>query len=191
MGLSMFLWKAPVVGDPRAAEALLGPFYQREDDSAFEASGDIARFAAELRRRFPDDPSLDPPDESSPWAEVPFRQSERVLVLALRPGAGDEILDAIADLAWEHKLVLYDPQGPWLFPPDDLADPEAEPEAPPGPGDWVRFALFTLGSVGMLALGRRLSVPVLDKVLTAFGGFLTAVSLFILVMYLVTRKRAR
>ncbi|HEX8621707.1 MAG TPA: hypothetical protein VF718_07015 [Allosphingosinicella sp.] len=43
----------------------------------------------------------------------------------------------------------------------------------------------------MLALGQRLTVPVLDKVLTAFGGFLTAVSLFILVMYLLDRKRAR
>lgn len=185
----MILWKAPVVGDPRAAEALLEPFYEREDDSGFEASGDIKRFADELRRQFPDDPSRDPSDEISRWDERPFHQSERLLCLTLRPGAGDEIIDAIADLAWEHGLVLYDPQGPWLFPPDDLAESEVEPEAPPGPADWARFSLFTLGSVGMLALGQRLTVPVLDEVLTAFGGFLTAVSLFILVMYLANRKR--
>ena len=185
--MSLILWKAPVVGDPEAAEALLEAFYERGDDSAFEASEDIARCADELRRRFPDDPSPDPPDESSPWAERPFHQSERLLCLTLRPDPGDEILDCIADLAYQHGLVLYDPQGPYLFPSDGLA----EPEAPPGPADWVRFALFTLGSVAMLALGQRLAVPVLDKVLTAFGGFLTAVSIFILIMYLVNRKRAR
>lgn len=177
----MILWKAPMAADPRQAEALLKPWFDRGDDSAFEASEDIQRCAEELRRRFPDRPE----SKSSPWAELPFRQSPRLLSLSLRRDAGDDVLDAIADLAWEHGLVLYDPQGPYLFPPDDFA----EPEAPPGPADWARFALFGLGSTGMLALGQWLTVPVLDAVLTAFGGFLTAVFVFILVMYLARPRR--
>ena len=104
MSMSMILWKAPVVGDPRAAEVLLEPFYERGDDSGFEASGEIKRCADELRRRFSDDPSPGPPDESSPWAERPFHQSERLLFLTPRPSAGDEVLDAVADLAYEHGL---------------------------------------------------------------------------------------
>jgi hypothetical protein len=179
----MILWKAPLVDGPEQAETLLEPWHERGDDSAFEASEDIKLCADELRRLFPKKPG----DEGSPWAELPFGQSTRLLSLNLRDGAGDEVLDAIADLAWEHRLVLYDPQGPYLFPPDDFA----EPEAPPRAADWVRFALFGLASVGMLALGQSLTVPVLDSVLTAFGGFLTAVFLFILVMFLIGRARRR
>lgn len=177
----MILWKAPAVDNPEQAETLLRPWFNRGDESAFEASEDIERFADDLRRRFPEKAE----DPGSPWAEPPFRQSRRLLSLSLREDAGDDVLDAIADLAWDHGLVLYDPQGPYLFPPDEFA----EPEAPPGPADWARFALFGFGSVGMLALGQRLTVPVLDSVLTAFGGFLTAVYLFILVMYIARGER--
>ncbi len=183
MSISLILWKAPLVDDPEEAEALLEPWYERGDDSAFEASEDVKRCADELRRHFPEKPG----DESSPWAELPFGGSRRLLLLSLRRNAGDDVRDAIADLAYDHGLVLYDPQGPYLFPPDDWA----EPEAPPRPADWVRFTLFGLGSVGMLALGQWLTVPVLDVILTAFGGFLTALFLFILVMFLIGRGRSR
>lgn len=179
----MILWKAPVVGDPEQAEALLRPWFERGDDSAFEASEDLKRCSDELHRLFPGNPG----DEGSPWAELPIGRSGRLLSLALRPDAGDEVLDAVADLAWERGLVLYDPQGPYLFPPDEFA----EPEAPPGTADWVRFTLFALGSAGMLALGQWLTIPVLDSVMTAFGGFLTAVALFILVMFLAGQARRR
>lgn len=181
--MRMILWKSPLVDDPEQAEALLKPWHDRGDESAFEASDDIKRCSDELRRLFPGKPG----EEASPWVELPDGESRRLLSLTLREDAGEDVLDDIADLAFEHGLVLYDPQGPYLFPPDDFA----EPEAPPGPADWVRFTLFALGSVGMLALGQRLTVPVLDKVLTAFGGFLTAVALFILVMFLVNQARTR
>lgn len=187
MTIDLILWKGPVVREPDEAEALLRPFYERDDDSGFESSEDIARCADELRRRFPDDPSLVPPEGDSPWAELPFHQSDRLLFLTLRGSAADEAFDAIADLADKHLLVLYDPQGPDIVLPDDLL----EPEEPPGPADWARFALFALASVGMLALGQCLTVPVLDSVLTAFGGFLTALVVFILVMFLAGRVRRR
>ena len=185
--MNLILWKGPIVREPEEAEALLKPFYDRDDDSAFEPSEDIRRCADELRRRFPDDPSPDPPDEGSPWAELPFHQSDRLLFLTLRWSAGDDVLDSIAELADKHLLVLYDPQGPDILLPEYLV----EPEPPPGPADWVRFTLFALGSVGMLALGQWLTVPVLAAVLTAFGGFLTAVVLFILVMYIARGGRPR
>lgn len=185
--MSLILWKAPVVHEAEEAEALLEPWYERGDDSAFEASPDIARVADELRRRFPDDPSLDPPDESSPWADLPFEQSERLLVLSLRWSADDNVLDTIVDLADEHELVLYDPQGPDIFLPNDIL----EPEPPPGFADYLRFALFGLGSAGMLALGWWLPVPMLNSILMAFGGFLTAVFLLILVLRLFAPRERR
>src|SRR5688500_9227883 len=100
--MNLILWKLPVVREAEEAEALLEPFYERDEDSGFEASDDIARCADELRRRFPADPSLDPPDESRPWAELPFHQSERLLFLTLRGSADDEAFDAIVDLADKH-----------------------------------------------------------------------------------------
>jgi hypothetical protein len=183
--MSLILWKAPVVYGAEEAEALLEPWYDRGDDSAFEASEDIARYADALRRRFPDDPSTESPDEGSPWADLPFEQSERLLFLSLRWSAGDDALDAIADLAHEHGLVLYDPQGPDIHVPDD--DPMEEDDRPARPADYVRFALFGLVSAGLLALGFWLTVPVLDVLLRVAGGFLTAVFLFVLVRIMLAR----
>ena len=51
--MTLILWKGPVVREAEAAEALLKPYYDGLDDSAFEASADIAAFADELRRLYP------------------------------------------------------------------------------------------------------------------------------------------
>lgn len=185
--MNLILWKAPVVHQAEEAEALLEPWYERGDDSAFEPSPDIARAADRLRRLFPDDPSLDPPDESSPWAELPFDQSERLLFLSLRWSSDDSVLDAVVDAARRHDLVLYDPQGPEVIVPAPLL----EPEPPPRTGDYVRLALFGLGSAGLMALGWWLPVPVLDVILRYFGGFLTAVFLFILACILFWPRERR
>jgi hypothetical protein len=181
VSLNLILWKRPVVRAAEEAEALLGPWYERGDDCAFEASDDIARCAEDLRRRFPN------VDESDPWAEFPFGQSERLLSLSLRPDADEAALDAIFDLADKHLLVLYDPRGPDITLPDDLL----EPELPAGFADYLSFALFGLASAGLLALGLWLPVPMLDSILTAFGGFLTAVFLFVLVRILLDRRGGR
>lgn len=188
MSFSLILWKAPVVLDAEEAEALLKPYYDNGDESGFEASGDIKRCADELRRRFPDDPSREPPDESSPWALLPFDQSERLLVLSLRGDAEDAVVDAVVDLAEAHSLVLYDPQGPEIIVPFDPFETE---DRPARFADYVRFALFGLGSVALLALGQWLTIPVLASTLTAFGGFLTAVFLFVLVRILLDLRRRR
>ena len=51
--MTLILWKAPVVDDPDEAKRLLQPYYDHEDDSAFESSADIAKLSEELLRRFP------------------------------------------------------------------------------------------------------------------------------------------
>jgi hypothetical protein len=181
--MSLILWKAPVVDDPKQAEALLQPWYDRGDDRGFEPSADLALFAEDLSARFPDDPSPDPPDESGRVAELSFERSERLIFLSLRPGAGEDVLDSIVDLAAEHRLVLYHPEGPDIVLPDDELPPALEP--PPGFADYVRFALFGLASAGTVALGWRLDVPVLGAVMIAFGGFLTAVFLLIVLIMLI------
>ena len=56
MSMTLLLWKAPVVSDSDEAERLLQPYYDREDDSAFEPSAAIATVATELLRRFPQAP---------------------------------------------------------------------------------------------------------------------------------------
>jgi len=97
------------------------------------------------------------------------------------------VLETIVDLADKHLLILYDPQGPDIILPDDLL----EPEPPPGFADYLRFALFGLGSAGMLALGWWLPVPMLNSILMAFGGFLTAVFLLVLALSLFAPRERR
>ncbi|HET7708725.1 MAG TPA: hypothetical protein VFK50_04220, partial [Sphingomicrobium sp.] len=53
MSMTLILWKAPVTGDPDEANRLLRPWYETEDDSAFEPSSDIAKVADKLRRLYP------------------------------------------------------------------------------------------------------------------------------------------
>ena len=48
MSMTLILWKAPVVDDPDEAEELTRPWYEIEDDGAFEPSADIAIVANEL-----------------------------------------------------------------------------------------------------------------------------------------------
>ena len=55
MSMTLILWKGPVVDNPDEAKDLLEPWYEHGDESAFEASGDIALVAEQLRSRWPDD----------------------------------------------------------------------------------------------------------------------------------------
>lgn len=88
MSMTLLLWKAPVVDDPDEAERLLQPYYDREDDSAFEPSADIATVSNELLRRFPE-------AANGPWADFPPEQTDRLLLLSIRWGANNAVIDAI------------------------------------------------------------------------------------------------
>jgi hypothetical protein len=135
MSMTLILWKAPVVDDPDEAKRLLQPWYDHEDDSAFEPSDDIARAAEMLRSRWPDDYEGEPPD-NNPWADMPFEQTDRLLSLDIRWGADDAAVAAIYVLAKKLGLVLYDPQGPDVFLPTDSIDPGAIP--PPTVFEWLK-----------------------------------------------------
>jgi hypothetical protein len=175
MSMTLILWKAPVIDDPDEAQRLLKPYYDHEDDSAFEPSADIARMSDELLRRFPD-------AENGPWADFPPEQSDRLLLLDIRWGADNAVLDAIAELAREHELVLYDPQGPDVTLPGDPI--ESGPTPPPSPVDHLTIVLIGLAAAGVFALGWWIDVPVLDWLLMIVGGFFVSVVLFLLGIFL-------
>ena len=169
--MTLLLWKAPVVVDADEAERLLQPYYDRGDDSAFEPSAAIATVSNELLRRFPE-------AEHGPWADTPPEQTDRLLLLSIRWGADDAVIDAIVELAREHELVLYDPQGPDVTLPDDPVD------SGPNPGPTVLDHLKVVGmgvvAAGVFWLGWRIDVPVLDWVLMIIGGFFVTVVVFLL-----------
>src|SRR5215208_4287955 len=102
MGMNLILWKAPVVDDPDEAARLLEPYYKNGDDSA---------------RRFPE-------GIEGPWGGPTAGKVDRVLFLSMPWGVSDTIIDAIAELARKHELVLYDPQGPDITLPTDPIHPE-------------------------------------------------------------------
>jgi hypothetical protein len=179
VSMTLVLWKAPVVDDPDEAKALLKPYYENEDDSAFEPSEDIARVRAELLHRFPDDASSES-EPSSPWADFPPEETDRLLLLSIRWGAEDAILDDTMALAREHGLVLYDPQAPHVFLPSDPIG-EAEP-LPIGFAEYAKTILFVLAGVALFASGWWLPIPVLNWLLMIVGGFLTIVAVFLLVV---------
>ena len=169
--MTLILWKAPIVNDPDEAERLLKPYYDHGDDSAFQPSADITKVATELLRRFPD-------AEGGPWSDSPPEQTDRLLLLGIRWGADNAVIDAIVELAREHELVLYDPQGPDVQLPSDAVDSIQIP--PPRLVDQLKIVLMGLAAAGVFWLGWRIDVPVLDWVLMLVGGFFLSVVVFLL-----------
>ena len=180
---SLFLWKAPVVDDTDEAERLLKPYYDREDDSAFQQSAAVSTVSSELLRRFPD---RFPESDGGPWEEAPH-ETDRLLAVTVWSGAdnAEAVIDAIYELARQHELVVYDPQGPDVRLP---GDPEPGPTPPPSVLDRLKMVLIGLvvGLVGAGAfwLGWRMDVPVVDWLLMIVGGFLVTLGLFLIAIFL-------
>ena len=138
MSFTLTLWKAPVIRDEEEAAELLQPYYEHEDDSAFEPSVDLGVLLERLLDRYPFDPELD----SAPWADGP-ELTGRLLLLSIRWGGDNRILADITALARIHGLVLYDPQGPDIFLPDDPI--EDLTEIPPFKiVDWLKIGAIVL-----------------------------------------------
>jgi hypothetical protein len=100
------------------------------------------------------------------------------LLLSIRWGADNAVIDAIVELAREHGLVLYDPQGPDLTLPDDPI--ETAPVPRPTLLDHLKILGIGLAAAGVFWLGWRIDVPILEWVLMISGGFLFTVVVFLL-----------
>jgi hypothetical protein len=179
MSMTLILWKAPLVDDPDEAESLLQRYHESGDDSAFEASPDIAKMADELRARFP-------VGEESPWASFPPRQTDRILVLDIRWAADNEVVDEVAELARDYELVLYDPQGPDLTVPGQEVEPA--PDERIRVVDYLKILPMGLVAAGVFWLGWWIDVPVLNWILMIVGGFFVSVIVFLFWIFLFPPK---
>ena len=176
MSMTLILWKAPVVDDPDEAQALLEPWYENGDDSAFEPSEDIAIVADRLRSRWPDNFTGDVPD-NCPWADMPFEQSERLLALHVRWGADDAAVAAIYVLAKKHGLIIYDPQGPDVILPTESLEPGPVP--PPTVWEWSKAFGIAVALVGLTYAAWLIPIGWLRWPAVIVAGFLTAAGLFV------------
>jgi hypothetical protein len=179
MSMTLILWKAPLVDDPDEAENLLEPYHETGDDSAFEASPDIARMADELRERFP-------AGEGSPWASFPPDQTERILSLDIRWGADTDVVDQIGALARDYGLVLYDPQGPDITLPTEPLEPA--PVERIRLRDYLKIMPIGLAAAGVFWLGWWIDIPVLNWLLMIVGGFFFSVVVFLFWIFLFPPK---
>lgn len=205
MSMTLILWKAPVVEDADAAKALTAGWYETEDDSAFQPSRDIAKVAEELRRRWPyrelsneetvarmseeERRQYSPEDlkelrgfdepENSPWADLPFWQSDRLLALDIRWSADDEVVTAIYVLARTCKLVLYDPQGPEVYLPTDPL-PSDEPDPQPTIGDWLKITAMCTFLLAVTYAAWLIPIGWLRWPAVIVAGFFAAAGLLVL-----------
>jgi len=176
MSMTLILWKAPIVGDPDEAKALLDAWYESGDDSAFQPSPDIALVADLLRSRWPDEYAGEPPDDC-PWADMPFEQSERLLSIDIRWGADDAAVAAIYVLAKKHGLVLYDPQGPDVFLPTDPLDPG--PVLLPTAWEWFKAVAIATVLIGLTYAAWQVPIGWVRWPAMIVTGFVAAAGLFV------------
>ena len=186
--MDLFLWKAPVTDDPDSAAALVEKRFDQRNDSMFEPSANIARFADAVRALYPDDPALpETAADSCPWSNLPFEQSQRLLVLNIRWSAAKRVLDDIIRLARDHDLVVYDPQGPAVYLSDDPI--ESDPDYEPTALDWFKV-LAIVAFFGALTIGAwHIPIDWLRSTAVGVGSFLTIASL-VIVYAMLTRHRA-
>ena len=174
MSMTLILWKGPVVEDPEAAESLLAPYYQRQDESAFEPGGELALVRAQLLGLFPFDPNA---DESSPWADLPG-ESDRLLLLSLRQGAETPLPAHIVALARKDGLVLYDPQGPDLcLPSDPIEDLVSIPK--PTAFEWFKGFAVAAALTGLTYAAWLIPHPWLRWPAVIVAGFFAAAAIFV------------
>ncbi len=174
MSMDLYLWKSPVTDDPDEAGALLDRYFDEKDASVFEPHADVGRVLEEIRRRYPDDAQSD----DGPWSSWPLQDSDRIIVLNIRWSVDNSVLDCIIDLAREHELVVYDPQGPSVYLPDDPPEAESEPGPPPTAWDYVKGVLIVVPFAAATYAAWLIPWGWLRWPLVAIGLFLTAAAVF-------------
>ena len=204
MSMTLILWKGPVVRDAEDAETLLKPYYDREDDSAFEPSPDITAVADELRRLYPwrdltneetvarmseEERARWKPEAlreirgvegGEPFATIPFDQTDRLLLIDIVWSADDKVVDDIVRLAREHDLVLYDPQGPDVHLPDDPVD--TEPTPPTTVMDAIKFLPLVAILLALTYAAWRIPIGWIRWPALIVAGFIASAGLFVMVL---------
>lgn len=102
------MWGSPVPANVKEAGALVAR------SAAFEPTPALATFVADLLREFP---SIAEDPKRSPWSVMPV-PTDRFLELNLSSRVKDADVLRVFALASQHGLVVYDPDGPALYPPD-------------------------------------------------------------------------
>lgn len=170
--MTLILWKAPVVDDPDEAQALLEPWYETGDDSAFEPSDDLATVHDLLLHNYP----MDGDNGANPWADG-ADNSGRLLVLSIRWGAESRILADIPVLAKKYELVLFDPQGPDLFLPSDPLEPGPTP--PPTAWEWFKGFAIPVVLVAITYAAWQIPIGWIRWPAVIVAGFVAAAGLFV------------
>ena len=199
MSMELYVWKAPVVDDPDEARALVERYLDGKDQTAFEPSSAIAGIADELLRLYPTrvlrgeealaamsdkerEGCRDIPleqvtfvESEVPWTEFPWFQTDRLLILGMGWSVAGEFLDDVERLAREHELMLYDPQGPEVYPPGEPVQPG--PDYNPGAIAYVKSFMFVAVFAGLTYAAWLIPFGWLRWPLVVIGLFFTAAAL--------------
>jgi hypothetical protein len=207
MSMDLYLWKAPVTGDEEEARELVGRYFDNGEQGVFEASDDIAAAADELLKLYPisrvsgeellasmseeergryTEEGLEQLRESGsytqaedgPWSDLPFEQTDNLLVLNIRWSADDKVLDDIVRIGRERELVIYDPQGPSVYLPDDPEDDGPIPE--PTAKDWLGILAMCAFLVALTYAAWLIPFGWLRWPAVIVAGFFAAAGLFVL-----------
>ena len=208
MSMDLYLWKAPVTDDEEEARRLVDRYFDGGEQGVFEPSPDIAAAAEELKRLYPywpisgeellarmsdeergrySDEGLAQLRESGsyiqgeggPWAEIPFEQRDNLLMLSIRWSAHDGVLDDIVRIGRERELVIYDPQGPSIYLPDDPVDEPARDDRATL-GDWISIVAMCAFLLGLTYAAWLIPFGWLRWPAVIVAGFVASAGLFVL-----------
>jgi hypothetical protein len=209
MSMDLYLWKSPVTDDEEQAGRLIDRYFDGKEQGVFEPSPGIAAAAEELLRLYPYWPvpgeelvaAMSDEERSQytveglaqlreagsytqgkggPWADLPFEQSDSLLQLSIRWSAHDGVLDDIVRIGRERDLVIYDPQGPSVYLPDDPL--ESGPIPPPTPWEWVKTFLIPAFLVALTWAAWQIPIGWIRWPAVIVAGFLASTGLFVLVL---------
>ena len=206
--MDLYLWKSPVTDDEDEARRLVDRYFDNNEQGVFERSADIAAAADELLRLYPYWPvsgeelvagmseeergqytqeGLAQLRESGsysqgkggPWADLPFEQSNNLLVLSIRWSAHDGVLDDIVRIGRERELVIYDPQGPSIYLPDDPIDEDTEDPSPTF-RDWFTIIAVCAFLLALTYAAWLIPIGWIRWPAVIIAGFVAAAGLFVL-----------
>lgn len=211
MSMDLYLWKSPVTDDPEEAGRLINRFFDAAETGVFEPSPDIAAAAEELQRLYPirlvsgeqliasmsDEERSQyteeglaqlrehgsyAQDEDGPWSDLPHHQTDNLLALNVRWSAGNKVLDDIVRIGRERELVIYDPQGPSVYLPDDPVEP-----GPPESTtiiDVLKFVSLVVLLCGLTYLAWMIPIGWIRWPAVIIAGFVATAGLFVLFLIL-------